>query len=366
MRNARRLWLERALLAAGSLALCLVLLEAGFRIAEELRLRLHEGELWAVYDPELGYRLNPDFEDVNAHGLRDHPVAPKSERFRVLVLGDSVAYYGDDVDDTFVGHARRILGERDGSPPLDVLNAGVKGYTTHQELLYLERDGLELQPDLVGVAFVLNDLHRFLHRFRVRDGRIVGDSYAFSEEAIGSVDNALYRLLRKSVFLVWLRHRVGVLADTAVDTVSDGFSFDARPDFRNAWRDEPWRDVESRLARMQALGREHGFRLFLVVFPLGEQYRADYLARDRDYVLKPQRKLGEIAGRLALPVLDLYPHLDRERDLEPDGIHLTAAGRRRVGARLAGFLEEKRLLPPEPSRHAAAPDTSKEGEAHAP
>jgi lysophospholipase L1-like esterase len=366
MRNARRLWLERALLAAGSLALCLVLLEAGFRIAQELRLRLHEGELWAVYDPELGYRLNPDFEDINAHGLRDHAVSPKGERFRVLVLGDSVAYYGDDLDDTFVGHARRILGERGDTPPLDVLNAGVKGYTTYQELLYLERDGLELRPDLVGVAVVLNDLHRFLHRFRVRDGRILGNSYAFSEEAIGSVDSGLYRLLHRSVFLVWLRHRLGVLVDMAMDASGDGFSFDARPDFRTAWRDEPWHEMEGWLTRMQELGRAHAFGIFLVVFPFGEQYRADYLARDRDYVLKPQRKLGEIAGRLGVPLLDLYPHLDRERDLEPDGIHLTAAGRRRVGARLAGFLEEEHLLPAEPTRHAAAPDTSKEGHAHAP
>jgi lysophospholipase L1-like esterase len=348
MRIGWRHWVGPALLVVASLSLCFAALEGGFRIAEELRVRLHQGELWAVYDPELGYRLNPRFEGVNAEGLRDHPIAPKDGRFRVLVLGDSVAYYGDDVDDTFVGHARRALREQTGRVDLDVLNAGVKGYTNYQELLYLERDGVALQPDLVGVAFVLNDLYRFLHRFRVRDGRIVGNSYDLTDEAIGSVDNRLYQLLRRSAFLVWLRHRMGGLVDRAGDAVSEGFSFDARPDFRNAWRDAAWNDVEVQLARMQELGRKHDFGVFLMAFPFGEQYRPDYLAKDRDYVLKPQQKLREISERLGIPVLDLYPLLDPGVDLDADEIHLTAAGRRKVGGLLADFLVERGMLSPAP------------------
>ena len=43
------------------------------------------------------------------------------------------------------------------------------------------------EPDLVGVGFVLNDLHRILHRFALEDGEIVGDEYAFTDEATESV-----------------------------------------------------------------------------------------------------------------------------------------------------------------------------------
>ncbi len=318
-------------------------LELGFRGYDRFRLR--EGEIWAVYDAELGYRLNPEFGDINANGLRDHPLPPKSDRFRVLMLGDSVAYYGDDIDDTYVGHLRARLRETPGLSDIEVLNAGVKGYTNYQELLYLERDGVRLRPDLVAVGFVLNDLFRFLHHFRVEDGEIVGNSYDFTPEAIRGMESDLFRLLRKSVFLVWLRHRFSWIEGGAVLGPSDGYSFDHRPDFRTAWLDEPWNDIESQLGRMKRLGEREGFGIVLVGFPFGDQYRESYLERDRDYVLKPQRKLLEICERLGIPYLDLYPHLRADRDLLEDGIHLGGEGRRRVGSIVARFLVDRALVP---------------------
>lgn len=340
-----RRWRGRVLLASLGLCLAFALLESGFRAWQWLAGRMLPEEIWAVHDPELGYRLNPGHDDINPQGLRDHPVRPKDGRFRVLVLGDSVAYQGENVDDTFVGHLRRRLARERGPERIDVLNAGVRGYTNYQELLWLERYGVPLEPDLVGVAFVLNDLFRFLHAFRVEDGRIVGTSYEFTPEAVQGVDSAVYRTLRRSVFLVWLRRRLETLEGTFLLSGGEGYAFDYRPDFRTAWLDEPWADIEAQLAEMRALGRERGFGLFLVAFPFGDQYRESYLARERGYVLKPQRRLREICERLAIPYLDLYPLLDASRDLQPDKIHLTAEGRRRAGERIAEFLAGEGLLP---------------------
>jgi lysophospholipase L1-like esterase len=96
---------------------------------------------------------------------------------------------------------------------------------------------------------------------------------------------------------------------------------------------------------MSELGRSKGFRVFLVAFPFGDQYRPDYLARDREYVMKPQRKLAEICARLGIPELDLHPFLDPAADFDADRIHLTASGRSRAAARIAAFLRESELLP---------------------
>ncbi len=123
MSTSWRAWGGRAFLLFSSLGLSFAALELGFRGYD--RLRLSEGEIWAVYDSHLGYRLNPDFGDINAHGLRDHPVPAKSDLFRVLMLGDSVAYYGDDIDDTYVGHLRARLRAVPGLAVIEVLNAGV-------------------------------------------------------------------------------------------------------------------------------------------------------------------------------------------------------------------------------------------------
>jgi hypothetical protein len=39
-----------------------------------------------------------------------------------------------------------------------VINAGMPGYTTYQELEFLKLYGLEMEPDLVVLGFVFNDV----------------------------------------------------------------------------------------------------------------------------------------------------------------------------------------------------------------
>jgi lysophospholipase L1-like esterase len=340
----RRFGAHLALIGAALLGL-FALLELGFRLATLRDAGPRPGQGWAIHDEELGYRPRPHFADQNELGLRDDPIAARKTRFRVLMLGDSVTAYGETSADTYPGQLEGLLNRDPARPPVEVINAGVRGYTNYQELLFLKKIGLALEPDLVGVGFVLNDLHRILHRFALEDGEIVGDEYTFTDEATESVGSPLYRLARSSRFLVWLRHRLGVF-DRLIELYSgDGFVFDYRPDFSSAWRPESWGPIEEQLAELVELGGRHGFGVFLVAFPFGEQLRDDYLARDAEYVTLPQRTLRALCESLAIPYLDLLPLLEREIDLQSDGIHLTQRGREKVAARIAVFLEEERLIP---------------------
>jgi lysophospholipase L1-like esterase len=302
-------------------------------------------ESWAIYDAELGYRPRPGFDGWNELGLRDDSLETPKRKFRVLLLGDSVPFYGETPADTYPGHLERALQANAALAPSEVVNAGVRGYTNYQETLFLEKYGVTAEPDLVGVSFVLNDLHKILHQFKVVDGEIVGQTYSFSSEAQQQVQSPLYRLLAKSHFLVWLRRQLAVFDDLIELYAGDQFSFELRPDFSSAWQEAPWRDVEAQLARARELGEQRGFRMFVVAFPFAEQLRPDYLARDAERVRFPQRKLAELCARLGIPVLDLFDELDAAQDFEADGIHLTAVGRRRAGERIARFLAEQRLVP---------------------
>lgn len=340
----RRAWLGSSILLGASGALVLGAAELATRALEVAAAsKERTGQSWAIYDADLGYRPRPGFEGFNEHGLRDDPVEVPKRRFRILMLGDSLPFYGDSAADTVPGHLERALHENPALAPSEVVNAGVRGYTNYQELVYLEKYGAALEPDLVGVSFVLNDLHEILHQFEVVNGEIVGQTYSFSSEAQQRVESPLYRLLSRSHFLVWLRRRLAVFDDLIELYTGDGYSFELRPDFNTAWQEEPWRAVEAQLAQMTELGRERGFGVFLVVFPFAEQFRADYLARDPAYVRFPQRRLAEICARLGIPLLDLWDALEPAADFEPDRIHLTAAGRRRSGEAIARFLAERRL-----------------------
>lgn len=353
MAAARRAWLGNLLLLCGSGAFVFGAAELATRALERAaRAKELAGESWAIYDADLGYRPRPGYDGWNELGLRDAPLETPKRRFRVLMLGDSVPFYGDTPEDTFPGHLERALRADPSLAPSEVVNAGVRGYTNYQETLFLEKYGVAAEPDLVGISFVLNDLHRILHRFEVVDGEIVGQTYSFASEAQQQVESPLYRLLARSHFLVWLRRQLAVFDDLIELYAGDQFSFELRPDFAPAWREAPWRDVEAQLARAKALGDARGFRLFVVAFPFAEQLRPDHLARDEAFVRFPQRKLAEICERLGVPLLDLFGELDAAQDFDADRIHLTAAGRRRAGERIARFLADSQLVP------AAAPQSA--------
>lgn len=272
---------------------------------------------------------------MNPDGLRDDPIGPKNGRFRLLFLGDSVAVWGDSVEDTFVRHLRNELHRDPAFRNVDVINAGQKAFTNYQQLVYLKKYGLKFQPDLVGVQFCLNDRHKFFYQVQFENGRVVLETRG---------GNWLERVARRSRVLHWAGENVTPSQLAAMWKAWRGFSFDYRPDISNAWQDEPWNDIEHQLREMVELGRQNRFSVFVVAVPLAVQYRADYLERDRHYVLRPQRRLKEICERRGIPYFDLYPDLKVEMFLD-DGMHLSRMGRREVGRQVAKFLKNSKLLP---------------------
>ena len=117
---------------------------------------------------EFGYDSNPRgyFNEDNAltyrmnrHGFRgpDYGMAKPSEATRVIVLGDSFTF-GEGVrfEHTFTSLMGTLLGDQLGFP-VELLNFGVSGWGTADEINYLKQAGVEFEPDLVVVAYVLND-----------------------------------------------------------------------------------------------------------------------------------------------------------------------------------------------------------------
>ncbi|MHC5064734.1 MAG: SGNH/GDSL hydrolase family protein [Planctomycetota bacterium] len=336
-----------AILLLGSLAIVVLIGEAYFRIQQNavgarlshlLGIAKDSVVSWPIYDPDLIYRNRPNWEDHNSDGMRDHPTPPKT-RFRLLMLGDSIGYHGESIDDTYPGRLETLLNEDSTSAGADVLNAGTRGYTNYQELLYLKKFGLQFEPDSVGLGFCVNDLHRFLHGFDVVDGEIAAKTYQFSEDAARALAPGI---LHPSLFLSWFWTKAH--AATIHFGWREGFIFDYRPDVCTAWQDEPWTEIEVQVTEMAELCRQKGASFFVVSFPYAYQYLEEYLDKDRDYVLKPQARLREICRKLGVPFLDLYDQLSNDGFIE-DGIHLTADGRTKTSAAIAAFLKTNRILP---------------------
>src|SRR6185503_4734610 len=89
-------------------------------------------------------------------GLRDREYGREKEpgTFRVLVLGDArTAGLQVRAEETYPKRLENLLSALPSSARVEVVNAGIPGYGTADELRYLQSFGERWKPDLVVLAF---------------------------------------------------------------------------------------------------------------------------------------------------------------------------------------------------------------------
>lgn len=317
----RRLLLVALGLLAG-LAAAEVLLRATDLAPEVSRVR--RGRFQLSPNPKIGYEPVPSFEyhgpldsfydyagKSNRLGFRDrdHPVETRPGVFRILVLGDSVAA-GQGVSDyreTFPALLERGLNDR--GLPAEVLNFAVTGYNTQQEVETLKDKGLAFRPDLVLLAYCLNDDKR-------SDGWILPTLLEQERGAGGLVASRLDPRLMGSALYRFVRFHSG-LARRPVPIVSG----DTR------------REAFDLLGR---LSREHGFRVLVAVFPR--------FGKILDYRWSAEhREVAALAAAAGLPLLDLLEPFQACRrvatePLAADRFHPTAYGHGCAARALTGYI----------------------------
>lgn len=132
-----------------------------------------------IEDDFLGYRYNPHFKTktgsasfrVNSEGIRDQEHGEKNQ-YRIIGLGDSFAMgHAVEIDDTYLSLIEKRL-------PVEVIKAGVSGYSLLQSKGYLKKYGLEYDPDMIILGFHqesdIEQLEQSNDYFRVYRGRIYG------------------------------------------------------------------------------------------------------------------------------------------------------------------------------------------------
>lgn len=151
----------------GSLIIGLTITEIGLRIVNY--------SFPTFYSPDefRGYRLTPRVEGwyrkegesyvrINSDGLRDieHQKAKPENTVRIAVIGDSYAEaFQVSLDDAFwkIAESRLQSCSALGGKTVEVINFGVSGYGTAQQLITLQRQVWDYAPDVVLLAFTTNN-----------------------------------------------------------------------------------------------------------------------------------------------------------------------------------------------------------------
>ena len=102
-----------------------------------------------IWHSSPDYRVNVR---TNSHGVRsdrDIPYQKPVGTSRIVGLGDSFTLgYEVEQEDTFLYQMETNLKER-GFERVEVINLGVSGFGTSEELITLREEGMRYEPDLV-------------------------------------------------------------------------------------------------------------------------------------------------------------------------------------------------------------------------
>lgn len=147
-------------------------------------------------DPVLFWRQKPNlkvmFQGVEVHtdqlGLRNKKLNQYKPdgSLRIICMGASPTFgWGIRYEDTYPCQLEKML-KNDLKQRVEVINAGVIGYSSYQGLNFFRKEIIPFQPDIITVSYVLNDVDKY------RFYRSNGDS-----------DNELYP---KNPFLISLKN----------------------------------------------------------------------------------------------------------------------------------------------------------------
>lgn len=327
----------------GNLLLSLLALAAAFALGEAAVRALYKERipLFPRFHTDVRYgpftirRVQPNTEfwhtsidgawkfTTNSQGFRnrvDFPHAKPGGTLRVLCLGDSHTQgFEARQEHTYAAVIERYLTE--AGHRVEVINAGVSGFSTAEALVLLEHEGVQYQPDFVVLGFFANDFEDNLKAglYKLENNQLTVAKQAHVPGV--KIQNALHRvpgvkwLSENSYFYSLLFNGVwnyfkAKLAQSATEDAAEYAV--ARQSQANDYQIAL---AAALLERMHAVVKQHGGQFIVVDIPqpgdatgsFTPSIAGDFLARLRaagDEVLSSDEFLADYRG-----VTDIHvPH----------------------------------------------------------
>ncbi|MDD4939039.1 MAG: SGNH/GDSL hydrolase family protein [Candidatus Omnitrophica bacterium] len=254
--------------------------------------------------------------------------------FRILGVGDSVTagtYLPQD--QRYINRLGEILADKTNKR-IEIINAGVGGYNTWQELESIKGKGLSVNPDLIIVGVCLNDYINNKPKLKkswfnmvienLRDGskaRYLDFLYQRSD---------LYKFFY-DFFSTGLRMRFG---DAGYHRYLENYNFEIKPeDFKN-WK--------AAFSDMISLVKSHKKKILFTIFPLENQ-----IINKEEDSYKP---LSQFFKEEGIYYIDLIKDFKREAKqskilyMKRDIIHPTSIGHSIVAQAISKYIIDNNIL----------------------
>jgi lysophospholipase L1-like esterase len=131
--------------------------------SRRLNLELHgsEEKPYYLFRPDEDYLWENIPVHINSHGFRTEEAAPSKPDgvYRILTIGDSVTFGWEVQQEETYGKQLEHLLNNSEAQPIEVINAGVPGWSLEASRNFLLDQGFDYQPDAVILSVtVVNDI----------------------------------------------------------------------------------------------------------------------------------------------------------------------------------------------------------------
>lgn len=120
-------------------------------------------------DRNLFWRLRPSqtitsrfFENnmfkINSAGLRGDEIEPKGNKIRIIGLGNSCTFgWRTPEKEIYLRRLEQYINSDSLLPKVEIINAGIPGYSSYQGMIFFKSEILNLKPDVILLMFGWND-----------------------------------------------------------------------------------------------------------------------------------------------------------------------------------------------------------------
>lgn len=270
------------------------------------------------YEPKPGITVELDGINysINKDGFRDKEYSLEKNNTRIIVLGDSVTMgQGVEIEQTFPKLIEQDLENT------DVINLGVIGYSTFQEVAFFKEKGLKYKPDIVVLGYVLNDASADAY---------INNQTSFTNCRFNLLNIPINCKLKNILSESLLLRKVRELAR----------SDDAHKDRYIAEHEdlERWNFLVSQIEELQELSKENNFTIVVVIIPVITDYD-NYLWRGIHEKLTNMFTEHNITS---IDALDAFSKEDYTTLLvkEHDPWHPNAKGHKIIAKELEPIIED--------------------------
>ncbi|MCD4655836.1 hypothetical protein K8T06_18095 [bacterium] len=312
-------------------------------------------------DPYLPYRPNPEYKSGllfhNSRGFRsDELMIPKPDNvFRIAVLGGSTVYTIKVNNNamTFPNQLEKILNSKQGKKKIEVLNAGVGGYTSWECLINFEFNVMDYEPDLLVLYLGVNDVHARIIESRLYLGNNSGyrARWRLPEESFWDL-SVFARIIRRNSGIspqIGLRHIATVPRSARLGLLVNSVKPDERNKVHlNLLKTNPPIYFERNIRSIVAIAQANNISVMLSTWAYSPHMKCYATIPYYQWGFSQHNQiLQNIAADSDLPIFDFSSVMLTESGYWADGRHVNEKGARLKAELFAEFIQKNNLVPTE-------------------